>query len=207
MHEVSSKKAAHCAAFLFAALDKHAILCYDACRGVRIRAYKLMHSSTGYGLTTSNPCMSVTQRAAGDGTAALFLCPARFPSARAASTPPAGTLPQQRNTPADWQGCTSAICAEGARRPPPGGAWQPRTVRLAATPGRGAGARERQRREGAARPAASVSLASARRRERRRPLCLIGSFSRPRENEPWQRSCWPPATPPLCTFLPYRYLI
>ena len=125
-----------------------------------------MHSSTGYGLTTSNPCMDVTQKGL-----QMMKCCSPFPmlgnpdpSARAASTPPAGTLPQQRNTPADCQGCTSAICAEGARvcglrsktlGQPPGGARQPRTVRLAATPGRGAGARERQRREGAARQAAS----------------------------------------------------
>lgn len=113
-----------------------------------------MHSSTGYGLTTSNPCMSVTQKGL-----QMMKCCSPFPMPGAFPACPSGEdpLPQHRNTPADWQGCTSAICAEGARRPPPGGARQPRTVRLAATPGRGAVARERRRREGAARPAGSVA--------------------------------------------------
>ena len=99
-----------------------------------------MHSSTGYGLTTSNPCMGVIKRVADDEVLQLFF----FYT---------GTFPALCPCGEHAPGRDAAAAAE--RRPPPGGARQPRTVRLAATPGRGAVARERQRREGAARPAAS----------------------------------------------------
>lgn len=179
---------------------------YDAYRGwygILTYTYKLMHSSTGYGLTTSNSCMSVTQKRAADDEVlqpfsyaqesfpALCPCGEHAPgrdAAAAAEHPSrlAGLhkrhLRRRRTEAAAWRSQAAAHCAAGGD------------------------ARAGRCGEGA--PEARGSRAtSCEQRERRRPLCLFGPFSRPRENEPWQRSCWPPATLPLCTFLPYRYLI
>ena len=118
-----------------------------------------MHSSTGYGLTTSNPCMGVIKRVADDEVLQLFFfwtstlipLPVRRARPRQGRCRSSGT-PQQIGRAAQTP---SAPKAHGGRRLEEPGSralcgWRRRQ-------GGALGRTERRRREGAARPAGSVA--------------------------------------------------